>query len=301
MMIIAKNTEETLLKALRTCWEKAPTQRCVYLKLSRIELDKEHWLPHITKALENFDQSEYAQLYICKDNDIFIISRSMTFKRLEQFLAHLAPKLEPVPLQGLASLFEIGVDWWHLRTLCEKKLEAAKATSKIEEYHDEAQRPDTSVGALFSQMDKDLISSLHMRRESRLYPEIMVVEDDPFSRKLVSNVLEKQYNVNMSKDGQGALYNYVNKAPDILFLDIGLPDIDGHEVLERIFKIDPHAYVVMFSGNGDKKNILRAIEAGAKGFVGKPFTQEKLLHYIAKSPFVKAKVRRERVHGDTIH
>ena len=94
--------------------------------------------------------------------------------------------------------------------------------------------------------------------------------------------------------------SYVNKAPDVLFLDIGLPDINGHEVLEKLFKLDPDAYVVMFSGNGDKENIMKAVELGAKGFVGKPFSQEKLLQYIQKSPFIQEKQKREKTHGNLV-
>ena len=95
--------------------------------------------------------------------------------------------------------------------------------------------------------------------------------------------------------------NYVNKAPDVLFLDIGLPDINGHDVLERLFKLDPQAYVVMFSGNGDRENVLKAVELGAKGFVGKPFTQEKLIQYIEKSPFIQEKLNREKQYGNLVH
>ena len=105
----------------------------------------------------------------------------------------------------------------------------------------------------------------------------------------------------MTGDGQGALMGYVNKAPDVLFLDIGLPDIDGHAVLEKIFKLDPDAYVVMFSGNKDRDNVMKAVELGAKGFVGKPFTSEKLLQYIQKSPFIQAKQKKEFDHGNFIH
>ena len=82
---------------------------------------------------------------------------------------------------------------------------------------------------------------------------------------------------------------YVNKAPAVRFLDIGLPDIDGHTVLKKVFEIDPDAYVVMFSGNGDKENVMKAVKTGAKGFVGKPFTKDKLYQYIDKSPFVQTK------------
>ena len=105
--------------------------------------------------------------------------------------------------------------------------------------------------------------------------------------------MQKKYKVYATQDGQGAVLNYLNKAPDVVFLDIDLPDMSGHDVLSKIFALDPEAYIIMFSGNGDRGNVLKAIERGAKGFVGKPFSQDKLTHYIQKSPFVKIKTQKE--------
>lgn len=302
MMVIAKNSEEALLKELKSCWENFPNYRCVYLRFSQLGQNTEEWFSEFLETIKSTIDDRNGQIYLCHDQDVFVITRYMTQKRLEGLLAHLAPKLSPATsLEGLANLFEIGVDWPKLRNFCEKKIENREilAAQKREERKNDVQHLN-SAEALKS-LDRDLISSLGMRRELREKPEIMVVEDDAFSQKLVTNALGKHYNLYVTGDGQGAIMNYVNKAPDVLFLDIGLPDINGHEVLEKIFKLDPTAYVVMFSGNGDKKNIMRAIELGAKGFVGKPFTQEKLFQYIEKSPFIQSKQKKENTHGHSLH
>ncbi len=300
MLVIAKDTEKTLLQELKTCWESFPTHRCLHLRFSQLEQDKEEWFADVLDSLRAFLEESTAQLYLCHDNDIFVLTRHLTNKRAAEFLAHLSHKLAPAPLTGLASLFEIGVDWPKLRDMCNKKLENIELlkNQKQQEKKDEVEKVtrDEALGKL----DRDLISSLAMRREMREAPVIMVVEDDPFTQKLVGNTLKKSYEVAMTSDGQGALMNYVNKAPDVLFLDIGLPDFDGHTVLEKLFKIDPGAYVVMFSGNGDRENVMRAVELGAKGFVGKPFTQEKMFKYIEKSPFIQAKLKKEPTHGNHV-
>ena len=114
----------------------------------------------------------------------------------------------------------------------------------------------------------------------------MVVDDDLFTQRLVKNSISKHGDVVFAADGCRALELYVAKAPDILFLDIELPDTTGHEVLEKIFQLDPHAFVVMLSGNGDRDNVLKAVEIGASGFVGKPFPRNRLCQYIEKSPFI---------------
>lgn len=304
MLVITKNAEKPLLQELKKLWENSPTHRCLYLKFSQLEKDKEEWFDDVLAALRGFLDDKSVQLYLCHDNDVFVLTRTMTQKRVDDFSDRLFPILAPASLQGLAVLFEIGIDWPKLRTLCERKLENIRF-QEIRKQELEKKKEETlqlrRQEETLETLSKDLIESLPKRREQRDAPEIMIVEDDLFSQKLVGNALKDKYLISMSSDGHGALMNYVNKAPDVLFLDIGLPDIDGHEVLEKLFKLDPDAYVVMFSGNGDRKNVMKAVELGARGFVGKPFTQEKLLQYIQKSPFIQEKRNREKTHGNLVH
>ncbi len=311
MKVIKEKTEERLLQTLRNFWEEFPTHRCLHLKLSQIqdpsgnvvpENTVKEWLDVIFITFSEVVDDKSSKLYVCHDRDVFILTRTLTHKRVEELLAHLSPKLTPaLSSPGLATLFEIGVDWPKLRTLCEKKIETLEILNSQRQIEWKEKTSKISREEMLKTLDKDLISSLAMRREQRETPEIMIVEDDLFSQKLIGNALKSKYKLSMSSDGAGALMSYVNKAPDVLFLDIGLPDMNGHEVLERIFKLDPDAYVVMFSGNGDKENVMKAVDLGAKGFVGKPFTQERLLQYIEKSPFIQEKQKKESIHGDIIH
>ena len=298
-----ENAEKGLLEDLKAMSENQPSQRCLFLRCSHIEEEREAWLPIILKVLREEFYDGLEGLYVCHDNDIFILGRFWTYKKLDEFLTHLTPKLPPAPSQELARLFEVGVHWSQLRTLCEKKIENLELLQQasLQEDAQAAELEMVSREETFNTIDPDLISSLPMRREHRNSIEIMVVEDDVFSQKLIQNTIGKRYPLSITADGQGAVLSYVHKAPDILFLDIGLPDIDGHEVLEKLFELDPQAYVVMFSGNGDRENVLKAIELGAKGFVGKPFTKDKIFQYIQKSPFIQAKEKGANHHGHSTH
>jgi two-component system chemotaxis response regulator CheY len=293
MIVIREKVESVLFSKLQYCWENAPTHRCLHIKLSLMnEVSAENVEEFIDVLVYGFrsamdDQS--AELYVCCDHDVFIVARDLTHKRVDKVFAHLAPKLTPALLSpGLASLYETGVDWARLRTICEKKIEAIDVAAALARTQKKEALKKLSKKEALRAINKDLMKTLGKRRLRRENAHVMVVEDDPFSQKMVGNAL-KNYSVSMSGDGAGALMSYVRNAPDVLFLDIGLPDINGHEVLEKLFKIDPDAYVVMFSGNGDRENILKAVELGAKGFVGKPFTKDKLIAYIEKSPFIQQK------------
>lgn len=289
MKIIQQNTEKDLIQDLKSLWQYAPATRCIYFRLSQLEMQKEKWFPVLIETLDTYFVDDIKTIYVCHDNDVFVTSGTLTQKNLDLLLTHLKPKLSPASLQGLAAIFELKVDWPKLRAICERKIENLRISEAKQSQVHTQKLNSISREKTFEGLDRDLVSSLAMRRDMREDIVVMVVEDDPFTQKLIQNTLRGNYSLTITKDGQGAIMNYVHKAPDILFLDIGLPDIDGHAVLKKLFAIDPAAYVVMFSGNGDKENVLKAIELGAKGFVGKPFTKDKIFEYVHKSPYVQSK------------
>jgi two-component system, chemotaxis family, chemotaxis protein CheY len=79
---------------------------------------------------------------------------------------------------------------------------------------------------------------------------------------------------------------YKQYAPDILLLDIHMPGKDGLEVLHDIQDIDPQAYIIMLSADSSAENVGYTLQEGAKGFMTKPFTREKLLELTHKCPTI---------------
>lgn len=290
MNVIMQGAEKMLRNRTAFLTLNDPHLRCMFIRLSQVKIEQKDWSYLLIATARDVINEDNIDLYFCQDSDVFVVGRTLTYKKLEQFMTHLTQKLAPVSLAELASLFEFGVDGGRIRAICDRKIENIKILQNKRAQEASKARAVSSVDACDT-LDHDLVSSLCRRRKERKTLEVLAVEDDPFSQKLIKNVLEKYYSLTLTGDGRGAILNYLRKAPDILFLDIGLPDIDGHEVLKKIFEMDPDAYVVMFSGKGDRENVMRAIDCGAKGFIGKPFTQEKLLQYIDKSPFVIAKMQ----------
>ena len=97
---------------------------------------------------------------------------------------------------------------------------------------------------------------------------------------MVRKALKDECELVTAPEGNKVFSLYASYQPDIVFLDINLPDLNGYDVLDWIMNNDPGACVVMFSSNNDMDNIVSCMGYGAKGFVSKPFSKDKLLHYI---------------------
>lgn len=113
---------------------------------------------------------------------------------------------------------------------------------------------------------------------------VLLVEDDRATRRLISASLREYCDISEAKNSAEGIAVYNAEQPDIVFLDIELPDNNGYELLEWILRNDPGAYVVMLSGHSHTANVIKAMEDGAKGFVSKPFDVDRMLHFIERCP-----------------
>ncbi len=108
--------------------------------------------------------------------------------------------------------------------------------------------------------------------------KLLIVDDSSVIRKVIEKFLTT-YNtevVGTAADGKEALQLFNELNPDIVTLDITMPEIDGLTVLEEMLKINPDVKVMVITALSDKPTGIRAIKLGAKSFVGKPFTEEKI-------------------------
>lgn len=119
-------------------------------------------------------------------------------------------------------------------------------------------------------------SALFIARQQRQERIVMVVDDDMMIRSIVSKTFHTRSRVFEFNDSRGVLDAYLDYLPDVIFLDIHLPGGSGIELLREILCFDDTAYVIILSSDSVKNNIVNAKELGAKGFVAKPFTLEKL-------------------------
>jgi len=114
---------------------------------------------------------------------------------------------------------------------------------------------------------------------------VLVVDDAAFMRMMIKDILTKNgYEVVAeANDGLQAIEKYKEVSPDLVTMDITMPEMDGITALKEIKKIDANAKVIMCSAMGQQAMVIDAIQAGAKDFIVKPFQQERVIEAVKKT------------------
>lgn len=289
MIVIATKTEDKLRSDLRQFAISRPNQICFLLKFSKTDVEKGELFETFLRLLETIPNSYTARVYLCQDKDIVIMMENFMQRQFEGFVKKLAEVLEEPDFSDIVDVFEIGTQWKNLEAFYSLKIDEVEQDTVIKKMDELKNKTDKNVLDALSNLDAQLMDTVDARRKERSTIKVMVADDDQLSRTLAGNVLRGDYDLAFAHNGKEALQEYISAAPDILFLDIGMPDIGGHEVLESLFQIDPNAYIIMFSGRKDKGTIMKSLEMGAQGFLGKPFTREQLYMHVNDSPFSQIK------------
>ena len=113
---------------------------------------------------------------------------------------------------------------------------------------------------------------------------ILITDDALFMRVTLRNILEKNgYEVaGEAANGRESIEMYQQVKPDLVTMDITMPEMDGISALKEIKKVDPNATIVMCTAMGQKQMVMEAVSAGAKDFIVKPFQPDKVLESIQK-------------------
>lgn len=108
---------------------------------------------------------------------------------------------------------------------------------------------------------------------------LLLVEDLRINADMFRALLP-DHRITIAANGHDGITSYQSEKPDIVFLDLGLPDMSGFDVLEKIRALDASAYVIVLSGMNSEPYVRRAQELGAEGFLGKPYQKDSLNYYI---------------------
>ncbi len=109
--------------------------------------------------------------------------------------------------------------------------------------------------------------------------KILIVDDAAFMRKAIQDTLPKNgcTDLHEAVDGKDAVEKYFELQPDLVLMDITMPNMDGLEALKAIRAKDNKANVVMCSAMGQEAMVVEAVQAGIKDFIVKPFKEDRLM------------------------
>ena len=113
---------------------------------------------------------------------------------------------------------------------------------------------------------------------------ILICDDAAFMRMMIKDILTKNgYNVaGEAENGLKAVEKFKEVNPDLVLMDITMPEMDGIQALKEIEKIDGGAKVIMCSAMGQQAMVIESIQAGAKDFIVKPFQAERVIEAVKK-------------------
>ena len=113
--------------------------------------------------------------------------------------------------------------------------------------------------------------------------KILIVDDAEFLRVRITKMLSGDgYTVFEAENGVKAVATYKEVRPDVVLMDVTMPEMDGLTALKEIRAFDPQARVVMLTALGQESVVLEAVKSGARDFVVKPFERERVMNAIHK-------------------
>ncbi|KZL90354.1 response regulator [Clostridium magnum] len=114
--------------------------------------------------------------------------------------------------------------------------------------------------------------------------KVLIVDDAAFMRLTLKTILEKNgfEVIGEAENGAVGIEKYKELKPDLVTMDITMPEMDGIEALKEIKNIDPKSKVIMISAVGQEANVRKSIVLGAKSFIVKPFKNEHVIKTLTK-------------------
>jgi two-component system chemotaxis response regulator CheY len=115
--------------------------------------------------------------------------------------------------------------------------------------------------------------------------QILIVDDAAFMRMMIKDIISKSGHnvVGEAEDGMKAVEKYMELKPDLVVMDITMPEMDGIQAVKAIKAKDKNAKIIMCSAMGQQTMVIDAIQAGAKDFIVKPFQKERVIEAVNKA------------------
>ena len=123
------------------------------------------------------------------------------------------------------------------------------------------------------------------RRGNVMAKRVLICDDAAFMRMMIKDILTKNgYEVAAeAENGIKAVEKYNETKPDLVMMDITMPEMDGIQALKKIKEVDASANIIMCSAMGQQAMVIESIQSGARDFIVKPFNQDRVLEAVKKA------------------
>ncbi len=272
IVIFETDAERALISALEEARQKTAPGVILQCKLGKLQNGMAP--SDLASALQGDLAGKDCSLFFCADGDVFIWwngQASETIGQIEKTLRNALKIEDPI---GLFRQYDGAIQRKVLQQVCREKIQI-----RIEKEGTAAPLTEEEKQAL-SKQQWETFAHARKKRNGRTKPEIMIVEDVEITRKLLRAIIGNQYVCHMAADGAEAVKLYTENAPDIVFLDVELPDCSGHDLASLFGKNDPDAYLIMATANHYESDINAAKENKVKGYAVKPLTLEKIKKFL---------------------
>lgn len=293
MQIYTEDTEQDLAKRLRHLGHNSVGWWAVVFEAtdeSAVELMHNKKLIDISCQLisDTLNTGTEVNVFVCRNASFIICGKGARNDRLEKLGQQLSELFsfsdadgeETIKADFEATKYDLSISWADFTKKC------AHIIFACEKIKDAAQSEGVLIAQKFGQnIQREASDAFQAHRNGRLKKLVMFIEDDRSTHSLLRHLMSAiGYNCELvfEETAEKGLKSYFEKAPDVLFLDINLPDASGLDALNVITQNDRGSKVIMLSADAKADYVKFAMENGAKGFIGKPFTKKKFEDVLQK-------------------
>jgi CheY-like chemotaxis protein len=205
------------------------------------------------------------------NGDIFVISTRLTMHHVLKAARHFG-----LDRYRNGKLYKLPHDYNEIAASLVKYVQAHEAAAR----RGAAQVTSARERFLDVKIGEGLPLALRKIRAARDDIKVLIIDDDSFALSLAQKSVGRHHDVETARTAVDGLKKYARIAPNILFLDIHMPGVSGYDFLEKIFEVDPDAFVVIISAHNDPNTIKKSQNLGARGFITKPYPREEIERYI---------------------
>ncbi len=213
-------------------------------------------------------------MYLLGGNKVGVLVKVASKAELVGFVQKLSSSLSVDQTPPKTRMAEVPAQ----KQVVKDYLAAQQSAQEKEVLQHQQMEHERKVAALSFELNEAVLA----KRASRIRPLLLLVEDDPTTLQLLKHLVSQALTAEIMvvTNAAEASLIYRRNAPDMVFLDIGLPEIDGLTLLKKVHEADPAARVVILTANAYRSNLEEASRHGAKGFLAKPFTPAKIAEVV---------------------